>query len=45
MDRALYLQADMRAPSQGLSRAQRLLTLLGDAAVAAAHPPFAIAAE
>jgi N-formylglutamate amidohydrolase len=45
VDRALYLERDMRAPSDGLRRAQSLFAALAQAAVAAAQPPFAIAAE
>lgn len=45
VDRALYLDRDMRAPSDGLRKAQSLVWELAQAAVAAAAPPFAIAAE
>lgn len=45
MDRSLYLERDMRAPSDGLRRTQSLLWELAQVAVAAAQPPFAIAAE
>jgi len=45
MDRALYLERDMRTPSDGLKRAQFLFAALTQTAVAAAQPPFAIAAE
>lgn len=44
MDRALYLERDMRAPSEGLRRTQSLFWELAQAAVDAAQP-FAIAAE
>jgi N-formylglutamate amidohydrolase len=45
IDRALYLEADMRTPSSGLAPTQDLVAGLARAAVAAAQPPFAIAAE
>ena len=45
MDRALYLERDMRAPSDGLRRSQSLLWELAQTAVAAAQPAFAVAAE
>jgi len=45
VDRALYLDGDMRTPSEGLKRTQSLVAALAQAAVAAAQPPFAIAAE
>jgi len=45
VDRALYLERDMRAPSDGLRRAQSLFWELAQAAMAAAQPAFAIAAE
>jgi len=45
VDRALYLECDMRAPSEGVRRAQGLFWELAQTAVAAAQPPFAIAAE
>jgi N-formylglutamate amidohydrolase len=45
IDRTLYLERDMRTPSTGLDRTQTLLAALGHAALAAAQPPFAIAAE
>lgn len=45
VDRALYLERDMRTPAEGLRRAQSLVCTLAQAAVAAAQPPFAIAAE
>lgn len=45
IDRTLYLERDMRAPSDGLRRTQSLFWTLAQAAVAAAAPPFAIAAE
>jgi N-formylglutamate amidohydrolase len=45
MDRALYLERDMRSPGDGLRKAQSLFWALAQAAVAAAAPPFAIAAE
>ena len=45
IDRTLYLEGDMRVPSEGLRRAQSLFWELAQAAVAAAQPPFAIAAE
>jgi len=45
VDRALYLERDMRAPSDGVRRTQSLFWELAQTAVAAAAPPFAIAAE
>jgi N-formylglutamate amidohydrolase len=45
VDRALYLDREVRAPSNGLKRTQSLVWELAQAAVAAALPPFAIAAE
>ena len=45
VDRALYLERDMRAPSDGLRKTQSLFWELAQTAVAAAAPPFAIAAE
>ena len=45
VDRALYLDRDLRNPSDGLNRAQMLVAALAQTAVAAAQPPFAIAAE
>ena len=45
VDRALYLERDMRAPAEGVKRTQSLIWELAQAAVAAAQPPFAIAAE
>jgi N-formylglutamate amidohydrolase len=45
VDRALYLERDMRTPSDGLKRTQSLFAALTQAAIAAAQPPFAIAAE
>ena len=45
VDRALYLERDMRAPSDGVRRTQSLFWELAQTAVAAAQPPFAIAAE
>jgi N-formylglutamate amidohydrolase len=44
VDRSLYLERDMRAPSDGLRRTQSLFWDLAQAAVAAAQP-FAMAAE
>jgi len=44
VDRTLYLEGEMRAPSDGLRRTQSLIATLAQAAVAAAQP-FAIAAE
>jgi N-formylglutamate amidohydrolase len=45
VDRALYLEGDMRTPSDGLRRTQGLIAALARAAMTAAQPPFAIAAE
>jgi len=45
VDRALYLERDMRAPSDGVRQTQSLFWELAQTAVAAAAPPFAIAAE
>jgi len=45
MDRSLYLERDMRVPSEGLRRTQSLFWELAQTALAAAEPPFAIAAE
>jgi N-formylglutamate amidohydrolase len=45
VDRALYLDREMRAPSDGLLRTQKLVWELAQTAVAVAQPPFAIAAE
>jgi len=45
VDRALYLEADMRTPAEGLKRTQSLVHALAQAAVAATQPPFSIAAE
>ena len=45
VDRALYLERDMRTPSAGLEPAQALLVELARAAVAATRPSWAIAAE
>jgi N-formylglutamate amidohydrolase len=45
VDRALYLDGDMRTPSEGLRRIQSLVAALAQTAVAASQPPFAIAAE
>lgn len=45
IDRALYLERDMRTPSEGLERTQVLFADLAQAALAATQPPFAIAAE
>jgi N-formylglutamate amidohydrolase len=45
MDRALYLERDMRTPSEGLKSSQILFAALAQTAIAAAQPPFAIAAE
>jgi N-formylglutamate amidohydrolase len=44
-DRALYLERDMRTPSAGVERAQRLMVALATAAVTAVQPAVAIAAE
>lgn len=45
VDRALYLERDMRTPSDEVRRTQSLFWELAQTAVAAAAPPFAIAAE
>ena len=45
VDRALYLESDMRTPSEGLRRTQSLVAALAQAAVEASQPPLAIAAE
>ena len=45
VDRALYLDGDMRTPSSGLERTQKLVAALARSAIAATQPPFAIAAE
>jgi N-formylglutamate amidohydrolase len=45
VDRALYLDRDMRTPAEGLRRTQSLMWTIAQAALAAAQPPFAIAAE
>jgi len=45
VDRALYLDRDLRVPSEGLRRTQSLVWELAQAAMTAAQPPFAIAAE
>jgi N-formylglutamate amidohydrolase len=45
VDRALYLERDMRTPSIELERTQKLVATLARIAVAATQPPFAIAAE
>lgn len=45
IDRAVYLEHDMRRPSDGLERAQALLVKLAQAAIAATPPALAIAAE
>jgi N-formylglutamate amidohydrolase len=45
IDRALYLDSDMRTPAEGLRRTQSLVWTLAQAAVALTQPPFAIAAE
>jgi N-formylglutamate amidohydrolase len=45
VDRALYLERDMRTPSPGLDQAQSLLLALAQTAVTATQPPMAIAAE
>ena len=45
IDRALYLERDMRTPSNGIDRARTLFAALTQAAVTATQPLFAIAAE
>lgn len=45
IDRTLYLQQDMHAPSEGLRPTQGLFAALAQAALAAVQPPFALAAE
>jgi len=45
VDRALYLDRDMRTPAEGLRRTQSLVWELAQAALAATEPALAIAAE
>jgi N-formylglutamate amidohydrolase len=45
VDRALYLERDMRTPSSGLERMQIMVAALAQAAILATQPPCAIAAE
>ena len=45
VDRALYLDRDMRTPDEGLRRAQSLIWMLAQTAVTLTQPPLAIAAE
>jgi len=45
VDRALYLDQELRTPVEGLKRTQSLVDALAQAAITATQPPFAIAAE
>ena len=45
IDRALYLRPDLRTPSAGVEGMSRLIAAIGQAALSAAAPALAIAAE